>query len=58
MHTKMEMLATRDENPKDMKLNWPRAKTPTYWMVMGLNPNLDNEDRKMNWNLPRLPDAR
>ncbi len=26
---------------KDMKLVWPRAETPTHWIVMGLNPNLD-----------------
>jgi acetamidase/formamidase len=26
---------------KDLKLTWPRAETPTHWMVMGLNPNLD-----------------
>jgi acetamidase/formamidase len=26
---------------KDMKLSWPRAETPNYWMVMGLNPNLE-----------------
>ncbi|MEW6452107.1 MAG: acetamidase/formamidase family protein [Pseudomonadota bacterium] len=26
---------------KDMKLRWPRAETPTHWMVMGLNPDLD-----------------
>jgi acetamidase/formamidase len=26
---------------KDMKLRWPRAETPTHWMVMGLNPDLE-----------------
>jgi acetamidase/formamidase len=26
---------------KDMKLTWPRAETPTHWIVMGLHPNLD-----------------
>jgi acetamidase/formamidase len=26
---------------KDMKLRWPRAETPTHWIVMGLNPNLE-----------------
>jgi acetamidase/formamidase len=26
---------------KDMKLTWPRAETSTHWMVMGLNPNLE-----------------
>jgi acetamidase/formamidase len=26
---------------KDMKLRWPRAETPTHWMVMGLDPDLD-----------------
>ncbi len=26
---------------KDMKLRWPRAETPTHWLVMGLNPDLD-----------------
>jgi acetamidase/formamidase len=27
---------------KDMKLVWPRAETPTYWITMGLNPRLDD----------------
>jgi acetamidase/formamidase len=26
---------------KDMKLVWPRAETPTHWIVMGLHPKLD-----------------
>jgi acetamidase/formamidase len=26
----------------DMKLLWPRAETPTHWVVMGLNPDLDD----------------
>jgi len=26
---------------KDLKLTWPRAETLTHWMVMGLNPNLE-----------------
>jgi acetamidase/formamidase len=26
---------------KDMKITWPRGETPTHWMVMGLNPNLE-----------------
>ncbi len=26
---------------KDLKLTWPRAETPTHWIVMGLHPNLD-----------------
>ena len=26
---------------KDLKLTWPRAETPTHWIVMGLNSNLD-----------------
>lgn len=26
---------------KDMKLTWPRGETPTHWIVMGLNPKLD-----------------
>jgi acetamidase/formamidase len=26
---------------KDMQLVWPRAETPTHWIVMGLNPNLE-----------------
>ena len=30
---------------KDMKLRWPRAETPTHWMVMGLNPDLDEAMR-------------
>jgi acetamidase/formamidase len=24
-----------------MKLTWPRAETPTHWIVMGLNEDLD-----------------
>lgn len=27
---------------KNMKLAWPRAETPTHWIVMGLSPNLDD----------------
>jgi acetamidase/formamidase len=30
---------------KDMKLTWPRAETPTHWMVMGLSPNLEEATR-------------
>jgi acetamidase/formamidase len=26
---------------KDMKITWPRGETPTHWIVMGLNPDLD-----------------
>ncbi len=26
---------------KDLKLTWPRAETPTHWIVMGLNPRLE-----------------
>ena len=26
---------------KDMKLRWPRAETPTHWIVMGLHEDLD-----------------
>jgi acetamidase/formamidase len=26
---------------KDMKITWPRAETPTHWIVMGLNPSLE-----------------
>ena len=26
---------------KDMKITWPRGETPTHWIVMGLNPKLD-----------------
>jgi acetamidase/formamidase len=26
---------------KDMKLVWPRAETATHWIVMGLNPGLE-----------------
>jgi acetamidase/formamidase len=26
---------------KDMKLTWPRAESATHWIVMGLNPNLE-----------------
>ncbi len=25
---------------KDMHLTWPRAETPTYWITMGLDPDL------------------
>jgi acetamidase/formamidase len=31
---------------KDMKLVWPRAETPTHWIVMGLHPDL-NEGMKI-----------
>jgi acetamidase/formamidase len=27
---------------KDMKIGWPRAETATHWIVMGLNPNLED----------------
>ncbi len=27
---------------KDMKLTWPRAETPTHWIVMGPHPNLED----------------
>jgi acetamidase/formamidase len=30
---------------KDMKLTWPRGETPTHWIVMGLNPDLDEAMR-------------
>lgn len=30
---------------KDMKLTWPRAETPTHWIVMGLDPNLEEAMR-------------
>jgi acetamidase/formamidase len=26
---------------KDMQITWPRAETPTHWIVMGLSPNLE-----------------
>jgi acetamidase/formamidase len=26
---------------KDMKITWPRAESATHWIVMGLNPNLE-----------------
>jgi acetamidase/formamidase len=26
---------------KDMKIDWPRAESPTHWIVMGLDPNLE-----------------
>jgi acetamidase/formamidase len=26
---------------KDMKITWPRAENPTHWIVMGLDPSLD-----------------
>jgi acetamidase/formamidase len=30
---------------KDMKISWPQAETPTHWIVMGLNPDLDEAMR-------------
>ncbi len=27
---------------KDMKITWPRAETPTHWIVMGLSPSLED----------------
>ena len=30
---------------KDLKLTWPRAETATHWIVMGLNPNLEEAMR-------------
>ena len=24
-----------------IEIRWPRAETPTHWVVMGLNPDLD-----------------
>jgi acetamidase/formamidase len=30
---------------KDMKLTWPRAETPTHWIVMGLDPSLEEAMR-------------
>ncbi|MBI4886980.1 MAG: acetamidase/formamidase family protein [Acidobacteria bacterium] len=30
---------------KGMRLNWPRAETPTHYIVMGLNPDLDEAAR-------------
>src|SRR5215510_2024880 len=30
---------------KDMKLVWPRAETATHWIVMGLNPSLEEAMR-------------
>ena len=26
---------------KDLKLEWPRAETPTHWIAMGLDPDLN-----------------
>src|SRR5712671_5702941 len=26
---------------KDLKITWPRGETPTHWIAMGLNPNLE-----------------
>ena len=26
---------------KDLRLTWPRAETPTHWIVMGLDPDLN-----------------
>jgi acetamidase/formamidase len=31
---------------KDMKLRWPRAETPTYYITMGLHENLDEAARR------------
>jgi acetamidase/formamidase len=30
---------------KDMKLKWPRAETPTHWIAMGLDPDLNRATR-------------
>jgi acetamidase/formamidase len=30
---------------KDMKLRWPRAETPTHWITMGLDPDLNKAVR-------------
>lgn len=30
---------------KDMKLKWPRAETPTHWIAMGLDPDLNHATR-------------
>jgi acetamidase/formamidase len=30
---------------KDMKLTWPRAETPTHWITMGLDPDLNKAVR-------------
>jgi len=30
---------------KDMRLRWPRAETPTHFITMGLNQNLDEATR-------------
>jgi acetamidase/formamidase len=30
---------------KDLKLTWPRAETATHWIVMGLNPSLEEAMR-------------
>jgi acetamidase/formamidase len=30
---------------KDMKLKWPRAETPTHWIAMGLDPDLNQATR-------------
>ena len=30
---------------KDMKLNWPRAETPTHWIAMGLDEDLNKAVR-------------
>jgi acetamidase/formamidase len=30
---------------KDMKITWPRAETATHWIVMGLNPSLEEAMR-------------
>ena len=30
---------------KDMHLKWPRAETPTYWITMGLDPDLTEATR-------------
>ena len=30
-----------DTARKDMRVVWPQAETPTHWIVMGLNEDLD-----------------
>jgi acetamidase/formamidase len=52
---------------KDMKITWPRGETPTHWIVMGLNPNLEDAMKMavretilfiVQWPIPEMAVAR
>ena len=43
---------------KDMHLTWPRAETPTYWITMGLDPDLTEATKIAVRETHRFPDER